>query len=263
MTSRPANRTLRRGTRHGTENGRQTIRASLPLVAVAAALITGACNTQKPTTDVLALNDYRLRHPIIVGEGTKTLDVPVGSGMRSISPSLSAAVSSFAGEARSRGANSMEIVVPSGSANEAAVHAVLPKLRSAVARGGISSKRIVTRSYSVGDPSVSAPVRLAYSGIQAKAGPCGQWPDNITGGGDGKRHNPQLNNTQYHNFGCAQQANLAAMVDNPTDLLYPRASSPADQNRRAKVYDAYRKGEQTASEYKEGSGAQVSDAAGD
>jgi pilus assembly protein CpaD len=221
MTSRPANRPIRRGSRHGTETGRQTIRASLPLVAVAAALITGACNTQKPTTEVLALNDYRLRHPIIVAEGTKTLDVPVGSGMRSISPSL-----------------------------------------SAVARGGISSKRIVTRSYPVGDPSVSAPIRLAYSGIQAKAGPCGQWPDNITGGGDGKRHNPQLNNTQYYNFGCAQQANLAAMVDNPTDLLYPRASSPADQNRRAKIYETYRNGEQTASEYKEGSGAKVSDAAG-
>ncbi|MHC5654785.1 CpaD family pilus assembly protein [Stappia sp.] len=241
---------------------RQVVRAAPLALALASALLAAGCQTQRPTTDVLALNDYRLRHPIVVAEGTKTLDLPIGSGTRKLSPQLAAVVSSFAGEARSRGGDAVEVVVPSGSGNEAAVHAVLPQIRSAIARGGISSKRIVTRSYPVSDPNVSAPVRLAYSGIQASAGPCGQWPDNIAGGGNGRYHQPELNNTQYYNFGCSSQANLAAMVENPTDLLYPRASTPADQNRRGTVYEKYRKGEKTSSEYKEGVGAKVSDAVG-
>lgn len=240
----------------------RAVRAALPMAAIAIALVAGGCNTQRPTTEVLALNDHRLRHPIVVAEGTKTLDVPIGSGLRSLPPALAAAISGFAGEARSRGADSMEIVVPSGSANEAAVHALMPQIRKAVAAGGIGPRRIVTRSYPVADAGLSAPIRLAYSGLQATAGPCGQWPDNITGGGDGRRHNPHLNHTQYYNFGCAQQANLAAMVENPTDLLYPRAGSPGDQNRRGTVFGKYRAGEQTAGEYAEGTGAQVSDAAG-
>jgi pilus assembly protein CpaD len=237
-------------------------RPVMPAVAVLAALLAAGCQSQAPTTSALAANDYRLRHPIVVGEGTKTLDLPIGSGMRQLSPQLAAVVSSFARDARSRGGGSVEIIAPSGSRNEAAVHAVLPQIRQALARGGVPSKRIATRSYSVGDGGIAAPVRLAYTGIQASAGPCGQWPDNITGGGSARKHNPHLNNTQYYNFGCASQANLAAMVDNPSDLLYPRAVEPGDQMRRGVVYEKYRKGEQTASEYKQGDGAQVSDAAG-
>lgn len=238
----------------------QRVRAVTPALAVLAALTVAACQTQQPTVEALATNDYRLRHPIVVSEGVKTLDLPIGSDMRRLSPQLSAAISSFAAEARSRGGGAMEIIVPSGAGNEAAVHAVLPEIRKSLVQGGASPKRIATRSYPVQDPQVSAPVRLAYSGLQAKAGPCGQWPDNITGGGDGMRHNPHLNNTQYYNFGCATQANLAAMVDNPTDLLYPRASTPADQIRRGTVYGKYRAGEQTAADYKEGDGSRVSDA---
>ena len=56
-------------------------------------------------------------------------------------------------------------------------------------------------------------------------------------GASATKHNPHLNNTQYYNFGCASQANLAAMVDNPSDLLYPRGVEPGDQMRRGVVYD--------------------------
>ena len=35
-------------------------------------------------------------------------------------------------------------------------------------------------------------------------------------------------NRNYFAFGCATQQNLAAIVDNPLDLLYPRGLTPAD-----------------------------------
>ena len=33
-------------------------------------------------------------------------------------------------------------------------------------------------------------------------------------------------NRPYWNFGCANQRNLAAMVDNPADLVQPRGETP-------------------------------------
>jgi pilus assembly protein CpaD len=87
--------------------------------------------------------------------------------------------------------------------------------------------------------------------MQATAGECGAWPKNI-GGGFGE-------NINYENFGCASQANLAAMVDNPSDLITPRASDPSDQGRRAVVIEKYRKGEVTAGDFNEGVGAEVAE----
>lgn len=49
------------------------------------------------------------------------------------------------------------------------------------------------------------------------------------------------------NFGCAITANLAAMIDNPADLVAPRPMQPVDAERRIVVVEKYRKGELTSS----------------
>jgi pilus assembly protein CpaD len=46
-------------------------------------------------------------------------------------------------------------------------------------------------------------------------------------------------NDQYHNFGCAAQQNLAAMVANPADLVRPQPTAPAHGARRANVIKVY------------------------
>ena len=51
----------------------------------------------------------------------------------------------------------------------------------------------------------------------------------------------------YHNFGCAAQQNLAAMVANPADLIRPQPMAPANGARRAKVITDYGAGRQTPS----------------
>ncbi len=38
---------------------------------------------------------------------------------------------------------------------------------------------------------------------------------------------PYIENQPYWNLGCANQRNLAAMVDNPADLVQPRGEAPA------------------------------------
>ena len=63
----------------------------------------------------------------------------------------------------------------------------------------------------------------------------------------GRRH--YLENRQYWNFGCASQRNLAAMVDNPADLVQPRGETPAYTARRSVAIDKYRKGENPSATY--------------
>lgn len=220
-------------------------------IASIAVVILAGCQTQSQQSASLAANDYRLRHPIVITEQPETLDLPVGYQTRSLNRHLADSIAAFATNSRTNGNGRVEIQVPSGAGNEAAVHALTPDIRRALKRGGLGGNQIVTRSYPVGDSTADAPIRLSYARVLATAGPCGEWPKNIGGGVN--------QNDDYYNLGCAQQANLAAMVANPADLITPRASAPSDQNRRATVYQKYRLGEQTASEFKEGVGAEVSE----
>ncbi|MCV0425595.1 MAG: CpaD family pilus assembly protein [Roseibium sp.] len=215
-------------------------------------LMLAGCQNQSQTQgELLASNDYRLRHPIVITEEPETLDLPIGRSTRSLYGPIEGTIAAFAVQSRQQGSGRVEILVPSGGANEAAVHAVTPEIRQALRRGGVSGSHISTRTYSVQDPSADAPIRLSYARMQATAGNCGAWPKNIGGGFN--------QNVDYENFGCATQSNLAAMVDNPSDLLTPRASTPADQQRRAVVIENYREGTVTASDFNEGVGAEVSE----
>ncbi len=54
--------------------------------------------------------------------------------------------------------------------------------------------------------------------MAAQAGPCGLWPDDLGPSNDMKH----FDNQPYYNLGCATQRNLAAMVENPADLVQPR-----------------------------------------
>jgi pilus assembly protein CpaD len=88
-------------------------------------------------------------------------------------------------------------------------------------------------------------IKLSYGELSAHAGPCGLWPDDL-GPGDLKVYQQ---NRAYWNLGCSNQRNLAAMIDNPADLVQPRGEGPAYTGRRTVVLDKYRKGEVTTGTY--------------
>ena len=67
-------------------------------------------------------------------------------------------------------------------------------------------------------------IRLNYPKISAVAGPCGLWPEDL---GPSIKNKSYFENKSYYNFGCAYQRNMAAMVDNPADLVQPRPETPA------------------------------------
>jgi pilus assembly protein CpaD len=85
----------------------------------------------------------------------------------------------------------------------------------------------------------NAPIRFSYLHYVAEGPECGRWPTNLA---DDRRNLP------YPNFGCAQQRNLAAQIANPADLLGPRSTTPADNERRQGVLTNYERGKPTAAE---------------
>lgn len=230
-------------TRH---DGRRALRAAL---WVAAAVALAGCQTY-PTNDQLARHDYRLKHPIVIGEQAETMEIPVSPDARRLSRDMEHAAVDFARAARADGARYVEILVPSGSANEAAAHSVAAYLRHAMAKAGVAPQSIEIRAYPVNDYAAIAPVRLAYPKVKASVHECGRWTESLTAKSD---------NSNHPDYGCATQSNLAAMVDDPVDLIRPAASGPADRARRDTVHGKYRQGEVPSGQYKEGVGAKVSD----
>ena len=70
----------------------------------------------------------------------------------------------------------------------------------------------------------------------AEAPECGHWGSNLA-------EDPL--NVGTPNLGCATQANFAAMVANPADLLGPRNEAPRASERRDVTWQKYTKGDST------------------
>jgi pilus assembly protein CpaD len=101
-----------------------------------------------------------------------------------------------------------------------------------------------------------AALRLNYPKISATAGPCGLWPEDL---GPSVHDKSYVENKDYYNYGCAYQRNMAAMIDNPADLVQPRPETPAYTARRSEAFEKYRKGAPTTTIYPEADKAKLSD----
>jgi pilus assembly protein CpaD len=230
----PTNRSPKR---HPTmrSNRLSGVSRSLRLATLGVLLVTGAglagCARDNTTTGALP-DDYRTRHPIVIGEAEHLIDVPVASGDRHLTVSAREVIRGFAQSYKGASTGVVQIMLPSGSANAVAADAVRRDIRGALVSGGVPANRLVEMRYEAGAQGDAAPVRLRYTAITAQAGPCGEWPSDLAVN--------TIQNKNYENFGCATQANLAAQIANPTDLLGPREMSPADAVQRGEVIKDYR-----------------------
>jgi pilus assembly protein CpaD len=223
------------------------------LVSLVAVSLFG-CRTTDDTGAHVAgwtLVDASQRNPIIVSQQPATLSIRVPSGSQGLSPSQTAQVSEFLAHYRrlDSGNSKLVIAVPSGSPNETAAMRAAANLREMVREFGFSESTVAMQPYG-GGRDASAPIRIAYLRYVAEAPECGNWPTNLA-------YEPRA--LAYPNFGCAQQANLAAMIANPADLLGPRTMAPADADRRAVVMDKYRQGKATGAEKGSDDSAKVKD----
>jgi pilus assembly protein CpaD len=207
-----------------------------------AVTLAGCLETQ--VTQNAYPTDYRQRHPIVLREGGQSVEVLLGRNRGGLTPSQRADVLSFAQAWRREAGSGITVDLPHGGPTDHAAADSLREIRSIFSAVGVPPNAIYVHNYK---PSASslASIKLNYSKLIAEAGPCGQWPKDL-----GPTVNSgYMDNHPYWNLGCASQRNLAAMVDNPADLVQPRGETPPWAPRRSVMLDRYRKGENPSGSY--------------
>ncbi|WP_424628232.1 CpaD family pilus assembly protein [Bradyrhizobium sp. SYSU BS000235] len=227
-------------------------------VLLAAATALGGCkHTEQEIVTGTVPNDYRQRHPIVIQEASRTTEVFVGQGRGGLTAAQRADIMGLSQAWLREGTGGIIIDMPVGTVNARTAADSLHEIQAIFAAAGIPPRGVTVRNYRPSDPRLFATIRVSYPRIMADAGPCGVWPEDI---GPSIKNKGYFENRQYDNFGCAYQRNLAAMVDNPSDLVQPRAETPPMESRRNVMFDKYRKGEPTNSQYPEADKAKLSEA---
>jgi pilus assembly protein CpaD len=178
------------------------------LVAVAGTL--GGCGyNDMALDDAYAPLRTEERFPIEYAKGPIVLEVQTAAG--SLQPEQVNAVAGFARQSMSGGLTPVTIRRPAGGGASARV---AEEVAGFMLQQGLPRSMIRMGTYPA---PANAPLQLSYVKAYAHTKPCGDWSKDAT---------DSSSNEPMPNFGCAVQANIAAMLANPEDLTGSRARSP-------------------------------------
>jgi pilus assembly protein CpaD len=204
-------------------------------LAVLLALSAAACATPQMVKDGKAVASSADLHEITVAQTGARLEVPVGPG-GAMTPDAAAKINEFGATYRAVGHGPLIVSTPSGSGDSDSAARMAQATRMALSEGGVTFAAIAGSTYDAAGRN-TAPIVLSFSRYEATAPDCAPvWTVNLA---DASSNNP----TSI--FGCSMNANLAAMIADPADLLGPRTTDPRDAARRDVVMDKYRNGEPT------------------
>lgn len=214
------------------------------LIAAALGVTLSACATDKVTqTGSVYPYDYRDRHPIVLTDKPKNLDIftrGLALDARQIDD-----VKTFAAEYRSRGKGVLTVQVPKG---DPSAHRTLDSVRHALSQGGLSGRSVSVTSYEPTDPNLAAPIRLTYRQMEAAVdSQCGLWPQDLGVSNVGFN----MRNEPYWNLGCATQSNFAAQIADPVDLVRGRTGGGVDPVRRTNNIVKLRDGQDPSTNYRQ------------
>ncbi len=234
---------------------RNRFRLAGALLGLAVAL--GACtHTDDQLTTASIPEDYRLRHPIALQEADQSVVIFIGRARGGLSASQRTDVIGLARTWLREATGPIIADVPVDTPNAAAAADSLREIQALLTSAGVPPRGFTVRRYHPEDPRQMATIRLNYPKISAVAGPCGLWPEDL---GPSIKNRSYIDNKSYYNFGCAYQRNMAAMVDNPSDLVQPQTETPPYTARRTEAFEKYRKGTPTATIYPDAEKAKLSD----
>ena len=222
-----------------------------PLFAACAlGALAAGCNSQPvATTGAIEIADYRVRHPIVLTDGTRSLDVfPTGVGH--LDPRQTADVDAFMLEFRRYGRGTLLMEVPRGGppAQAASAERTAAALTRLAAQDRVSPREIAVAPYVVTAPSLAAPVRLSFQRMQAKVSDaCGLWPQE-TGTSNFAY---DYSNRPMWNLGCATQTAVAAQVADPVDLVRGRPEGRIDTVKRVRDIGQLRDGKDPSTTWRQ------------
>jgi pilus assembly protein CpaD len=200
-----------------------------------AALGAAACTTTTPP-DLPKGPTIADNHRIEVAEAGERLSLPVAAADLTLSAAARGELAAFARIYAQQGHGPLMLSTPSGGTNAAAASRLAAQARLLLADNGVPFAAIAGSTYDASGAD-AAPITLSFMRFEATAPDCPPiWSQDLAHPSD---------NQAYPSFGCAQAANLAAMLADPRDLLQPRDETPRDGGRRSTVFGHYRAGEQT------------------
>lgn len=214
-------------------------------IGIALGVTMAACATaDRVVTGSTTPTDYRTRHPIVLAEGSRSLDI-FARGAAALDSRQTLDVRAFGAEYAARGHGGIQALVPTNAYDSRrSLAAVNRALAASGARSGIGA----VGSYTPDDPSLAAPIRLSFRLTKAKvASRCGLWPGDLGPGPTWKN----WSNEPYWNLGCSTQTALAEQVADPLDLVRPRAEGDVDTKRRTAVIGKLREGQDPSTQWKE------------
>jgi pilus assembly protein CpaD len=219
------------------------------LAICALGALASACKSDPATTGGIEISDYRARHPIVLADGTRSLDVfPTGIGH--LDPRQTADIDAFMLEYRRYGRGVLLMEVPRGvpPAQAPAVERTAAALSRLGGQNGVGAREIAVTGYAVAAPSLASPIRLSFQRMQAKvADQCGLWPQDL----GTSSFVVDYSNRPSWNLGCAMQSTVAAQVADPVDLVRGRPEGRIDTVKRVRDIGQLRDGKDPSTTWRQ------------
>ncbi|WP_162787067.1 CpaD family pilus assembly protein [Notoacmeibacter marinus] len=205
------------------------IKGSIALALAGSLAGCGKLHRDRVVTGAIK-DQVEINHPIRLGAKTTKLEFPVLAGATALTYEQREVIEGFATGWDPRAGGGFQILIPKGMPNSYAAEAVAGDMVQSLTRIGVPSAMMAAYDYTPATLHQSKLI-LLRTGLGAIAPVCGDYSENMIDNSENRR---------YRDFGCSTQANIAAMLDNPTDLLGPRRMTPPDVEARANAIDTYR-----------------------
>jgi pilus assembly protein CpaD len=228
-----------------TQNAKRTARAShyASFIGVGAlALVLSGCGGARSARQEAPVDPVREAHlnRTVLEAHTPTavpvearLVLPAAQGAQGLTAQEYAQLTSFANDFVKLGRGTLVISVPANAGNSASAAIVAQDAQRALYAGGVDYTKITGGTYQAGGQP-NAPVMLSFARFEAQRVTCQPWSEF-----DARK---TASNLSPDRFGCAQNANLAAMVADPGDLLGDRTDTTRDAARIQTGIETHRKG---------------------
>ncbi len=201
--------------------------ASLACLTGCAAVGVNKLAEEKPPT---VLDGYKPRaYPA-------DAEIQLAVHAQGLSTTQADALAQFASEWDADQGGVITLRAPDSGPNSGAAFRTAEGARAFLLHQGIPQDQVTISGYDargLTDPNLL----MTYTHYKVSIPACGKTWTNLSN---------LMSNEPNANFGCAVQANMAAQLANPGDLIHARSSTPVDSERRLTVLDKYRKGEVTS-----------------
>ena len=183
--------------------------ARLPLLVASLAALSACAAVPKPPAGP-ATPTQADNHRITVAPSTQRMEIAVAPGDITLSPEARAELRAFASDYLRAGYGALVLSAPGSGENADAATLIVHEARMVLTNEGVSYAAIASNTHDGGGEASG--VVLNFERYVAQAPECESLSTQNLGGWE------TSNNQPWRSFGCATQANLAAMIEDPRDL---------------------------------------------